>query len=148
MAGFETSSINMSFCLYELCKHPEKQRKVQEEIDRVFGDAKSFDDVTYEMIKDLKYLECCLDEALRLYPSLPTLIRKCVKDYKVPNSDLIIEKGTNLHIPIVGIQRDPEIFENPLEFKPERFIDSPTGSGRGKGLFYLPFGDGPRKKRN
>jgi cytochrome P450 family 6 len=97
------------------------------------------------MIHDLKYLECCLDEALRLYPTLSTLFRKCVKDYKIPNSDLVIKKGTQVHVPIMGMQRDPEIYEDPLQFKPERFLNSSNGSGKGKGVFYAPFGDGPRE---
>lgn len=135
----------MSFCLYELCKNPEKQKNAQDEIDRVFGSAKSFDDITYDMIKELKYLGCCLDEALRLYPTLATLFRKCVKDFKIPGTNFVIEKGTSVHLPIMGMQRDPEIFEDPLEFRPERFIDSSVGNGKSKGVFYAPFGDGPRK---
>lgn len=46
-------------------------------------------------------------------------------------------------ISALGFHRDPEIYENPMEFIPERFIDSPTGSSA-KGCYYLPFGDGPR----
>lgn len=127
----------MSFCLYEFCRNPEKQRKVQDEIDKVFGNVKSLDDITYEMMKDLKYLQSCLDEALRLYPALPTLFRKCVKDFKIPGTDLTIEKGTSVHIPVMAIHRDPRNFENPLNFEPERFTTS-----NGKGLYI--FGDGPR----
>lgn len=56
----------------------------------------------------------------------------------------MVSKGTLVYIPLLGLQRDPEIFENPLQFKPERFLNSPTGGGQSKGLFYLPFGDGPR----
>lgn len=46
-------------------------------------------------------------------------------------------------IPVLGFHRDPEIYENPMDFNPDRFIDSPTGSTV-KGCYYLPFGDGPR----
>lgn len=134
----------MSFCLYELCKNPSVQLKVQEELDEVFGINGNFDDVTYEMFNNLKYLECCIDETLRLYPPLSILFRTCTKDYKIPDTDLVIEKGTSIYIPSIAIQRDPEIFEHPLEFKPERFVDSPTGNGNSNGLFYLPFGSGPR----
>ncbi|KAG5681182.1 hypothetical protein PVAND_010640 [Polypedilum vanderplanki] len=143
VGGFETSSATMSFCLFELCKNPHIQRKVQEEIDRVFGD-KKFDDLDYEMINNLKYLECCIDETLRLYPPLSILFRTCTKDYKIPNTDLIVEKGTSVHIPSMAIQRDENIFENASEFRSERFLDSPTGNGQSEGLFYLPFGSGPR----
>lgn len=80
-----------------------------------------------------------------MYPPLAILFRTCTRDYKLPDSDLIIEKGTSVYIPAIAMQRDADIFENPLEFIPERFIDSPTGNGKTNGgIFYLPFGDGPR----
>jgi len=47
-------------------------------------------------------------------------------------------------IPIFNYQRDPAIYDNPLVFRPERFLNNPVGTDKGKGLFYLPFGDGPR----
>lgn len=134
----------MAYCLYEFAKHPEIQLKVQQEIDRVLKSAKS-EGVTYEMLNDLKYLECCIDEALRKYPIVPILFRQCVEDYKMPDSDVTILKGQVVFIPVLGLQRDPEIFENPLEYKPERFQNSSHGGNENaKGLFYLPFGDGPR----
>lgn len=133
----------MSFCLFELCKNPEIQHKIQEELDRELGD--NFDDVTYETINGLKYLESCIDETLRLYPPLSIMFRRCTRDYKIPNTDLLVEKGTSVFIPAVAMQRDANIYDNPLQFKPERFLDSPNGNGNANGLFYLPFGDGPRK---
>ncbi len=48
-----------------------------------------------------------------------------------------IEKGTAIIIPLLGIQRDPEIYDNPLEFRPERFQDSSSGSPNVKGLCYM-----------
>lgn len=48
-------------------------------------------------------------------------------------------------IPVLGIHRNPDIYENPMEFRPERFLESSTGSTKTtKGCYYLPFGDGPR----
>lgn len=59
VAGFETSSTTISFCLYEIAKNLDIQQKVQEEIDTVL--AKHGGKLTYESINDLKYLECCID---------------------------------------------------------------------------------------
>jgi len=143
VAGSDTSSSTMSFCLFELARNPDYQRKAQEEIDRVWKSSVQ-DEITYEMLSELKYLECCVDETLRKYPIAPILMRLCTEDYKVPDTELIIEKGSNLMIPVMGYHRDEDIYENPLEFKPERFLKSPHGDGKGKGLFYVPFGDGPR----
>lgn len=133
----------MSFCLFELARNPESFRKVQEEVTRVIK-AAGPDGITYEMLDQLPYLEACIYETLRLYPPVPFIFRSCLKDYKVPETDLVIPKGTSVFIPLMGLHRDPEIYENPLEFRPERFLNSTTGNGNSKGLFYMPFGDGPR----
>lgn len=133
----------MSYCLFELARNPKALRKVQEELDLVFKTLGP-DGITYDALEKLTYLECCINETLRIYPPVPFLFRECRYDYKVPNSDIVIPKGTAVFIPTLGHQRDPEIFENPLQFKPERFLDSANGGGNSKGLFYTPFGDGPR----
>lgn len=139
LAGFETSSSTLSFCFFEIARNPEIQKKVQEEIDRVF-EAAGAERITYEMLGDLKYLECCIDEALRKYPIVPFLFRKATHDYKLADSDLIVPKGTSIIIPVLGFQLDPQIYENPMQFKPERFLNSSNGNENSEGLFYTPFG--------
>ncbi|KAL7027300.1 hypothetical protein ACKWTF_005399 [Chironomus riparius] len=143
IAGFETSSSTSNFCLLELCKNPEIQKKVQEEIDEVMKAANS-KELTYEMLGKMKYLDCCIDEALRKYPIVPVIFRECTKDHTFSGTNWTIEKGTQIFIPILAIQRDPEVYDNPMEFIPDRFIDSPSGNGKSEGLYYMPFGDGPR----
>ncbi|KAG4072640.1 hypothetical protein HA402_004729 [Bradysia odoriphaga] len=144
IAGFETSSSTLSFCIFELARNHQIQQKVQEEIDTVLAEDDSTD-FTYESIHKLKYLECCIDEALRKYPIIPLLFRVCNEDFRVPDTDLVVPKDTEVMIPILGIQRNPDIYDNPLEYRPERFLQSSTGSTTTtKGCYYLPFGDGPR----
>lgn len=134
----------MFYCLFELAKNQDVQQKAQDEIDQAFKKLDK-DGLTYDTMTELKYLESCIDETLRKYPIAPMLVRVCTKDYSVNGpGNLMIPKGTSIFVPLLGHQRDPEIFENPLEFKPERFLNSTTGEGKSKGLFYLPFGDGPR----
>lgn len=102
-------------------------------------------EITYDQIHQLKYLECCIDETLRKYPIIPIHFRESTKDYKIPNTDIVIDKGTAVYISIMGVQRDPDIYDDPMTFKPERFLNSSTGSPKkSKGLMYTPFGDGPR----
>lgn len=145
IAAFETSSSTMALCLFELAKNQHLQRNVQNEIDRVMEKegAKS-KEVSYDLMTEFKYLESCIDETLRKYAPAPFLIRSCTKTYAVPNTNLIIDKGTPLIISTFGLHRDPDIYENPLQFKPERFLNSSTGEGKASGIFYLPFGNGPR----
>lgn len=143
IAAFETSSSTIALCLYEMAKNQHLQRTVQEEIDQAIR-ARESNEVNYDLMMNLKYLESCIDETLRKYPPAPFLIRECTKTYRVPDTDLIIERGIPIIISSFGLHRDPEIFDEPLAFKPERFLNSSTGEGKAVGLFYLPFGDGPR----
>ncbi|KAG5681320.1 hypothetical protein PVAND_010768 [Polypedilum vanderplanki] len=142
-AGFETSSSTMSFSLFELARNKDIQKKVQEEIDEVMKKTGS-DEFTYDLLNEMKYLDCVVDETLRKYPILAALFRVGTKDYSIPNSNLVLPKDTPVYMPIIGIQRDPEIFEDPMAFKPERFLDSPTGGAKVKGAVYVPFGTGSR----
>lgn len=101
--------------------------------------------MTYDNVQEMKYVDCCIDEALRKHPIIPFLFRAATQDYTIPNTNIKLDKGTNVFLPILGIQRDPRIYENPMEFKPERFLNSSNGNGNAKGIFYMPFGDGPSK---
>jgi cytochrome P450 family 6 len=140
VAGFETSSSTLSFALFELARNKEIQKKVQEEVDRVFKNVDK-EGITYEMLGELKYLECCIDEALRKYPIVPLHLRTAMRDYKVAETDLTIPEGSSVYIPVLGFQRDPEIYENPMQYKPERFLNSSHGEPKVKGLVYTPFGN-------
>lgn len=143
IAAFETTASTMVLCLFELSKNQDLQRKVQMEIDEILKGRDS-SEVDYDLMSNLKLLDCCIAETLRKYPPAPFLIRECTKTYSIPDTKLVIEKGTSLIISCFGLHRDPDIFEDPLTFKPERFLESSTGEGKAAGLFYLPFGDGPR----
>lgn len=129
--------------MFELAKHPDIQRKVQDEIDQVLSETDD-GEFTYDNLSKLKYLECCIDEALRKYPIVPVHFRTATRDYEIKESGLTIPKGTGIFIPVMGIQRDPEVYDDPMEFIPERFLNSSTGGGKVEGVYYMPFGDGPR----
>lgn len=126
----------MNFCVYELCKNPHIQRKVQEELATHWksGDA---DDLTYDVLASMKYLDCCIDETLRKYPIVPILNRESSRDYTFAGTNMKIEKGTAIAIPVLGLQRDPEIYDSPMEFRPERFENSSTGNPNTKGVCYM-----------
>lgn len=78
-------------------------------------------------------------EALRKYPLSPILNRLCVKDYQIPGTNKVIEKGTQVFIPALGLHMDEQYYDEPEKFKPERFLDENSA-----GKIYLAFGDGPR----
>ncbi|RZC41695.1 p450 domain containing protein, partial [Asbolus verrucosus] len=77
---------------------------------------------------------------MRKYPPVALLTRKCVKDYKVPDADVVIENGTSVIIPVLGIHYDEEYYPNPEKFDPDRF--SEENKRLRHNYAYLPFGEG------
>ncbi|XP_068627886.1 cytochrome P450 6B6-like [Battus philenor] len=139
-AGFETSSSATSFTLHQLAYHPEIQRKVQDEIDSVL--AKYDNKLCYDAVKEMKYLQCAFKEGMRMFPSLGFLIRRCARNYTFPELDLSIDEDVVVIIPVQALHNDPQYFENPEQFKPERFLSDYINTKLK--YVYLPFGAGPR----
>eukprot|EP00095_Tigriopus_kingsejongensis_P006181 maker-scaffold191_size271209-snap-gene-1.29 protein:Tk06181 transcript:maker-scaffold191_size271209-snap-gene-1.29-mRNA-1 annotation:"hypothetical protein DAPPUDRAFT_192258" len=137
--GHDTTAANMSFTLYLLAIHPEIQKKVQQELDDLFIDdpdrPASMDDLA-----KMKYLEACIKESLRLYPSVPLMSRTIHEDTTIEGQ--LVPAETNIILYTYLLHRDPEQFPNPEEFDPERF--SSTKSHQRHAYAYVPFSAGPR----
>ncbi|GLH01130.1 Cytochrome P450 6k1 [Gryllus bimaculatus] len=82
-------------------------------------------------------------ETLRKYPVLPFLDRTCTKTYRVPGTDIVLDKGVFAFTSILGIQRDPQYFPEPERFDPERFSDANRRNI--PSCCFMPFGEGPHK---
>ncbi|XP_020281104.1 probable cytochrome P450 6a14 [Pseudomyrmex gracilis] len=139
LAGFETSSTTMTFCLYELALHQDLQNKLRQEIDEVL---KKHGEVTYNAVNDMTYLHKVVNETLRKYPPLPMLNRICTKALDLPTTKIHVPEGTLITIPVLGIQRDPAIYPDPDKFDPERFNEDQIAARHP--YAFLPFGEGPR----
>ncbi|KAG5339509.1 CP6K1 protein, partial [Acromyrmex charruanus] len=140
IASYETSSTTTIFTLYELARHPEVQNRLRKEILNALDETDG--KITYNMVISLPYLDMVVSEILRMYPPLPFLDRITKETYKVPNSDLVLEKGTPIYISLLGMHYDPEYYPTPDKFDPERFTEE---NKRNRPPYvYLPFGDGPR----
>ncbi|CAH1395676.1 unnamed protein product [Nezara viridula] len=134
LAGYETTSTTLYFTCYLLAKHPEIQERARKEVQEIKAKYGQF---TFESLKELKYLNYCILESMRMYPAVPSVIRECTKDCTLPDG-AVIEKGITIIVPIMSIHLDPNNYPEPMKYKPERF-ENPPASGT-----YLPFGDGPR----
>nr|Q964R0.1 RecName: Full=Cytochrome P450 6k1; AltName: Full=CYPVIK1 [Blattella germanica]AAK57914.1 cytochrome P450 CYP6K1 [Blattella germanica] len=138
-AGFETNATTLSFTLYELSLQPDLQNRLRSEIAGVMKTSNG--KPTYEDVFGMPYLHMVVSETLRKYPPLPLLDRVCLQDYKVPGTDLIIERDTPVFIALLGLHRDPQYYPNPERYDPERF--SEENKRQRKAYTYLPFGEGP-----
>uniref|UniRef100_A0A182PZ02 Uncharacterized protein n=1 Tax=Anopheles epiroticus TaxID=199890 RepID=A0A182PZ02_9DIPT len=139
IAGAETSTATISFTLHELSHNLEAMAKLQQEIDDMLE--RSNGEITYDNIKEMKYLDLCVKETLRKYPGLPILNRECTIDYPVPDSDVVIRKGTQVIIPLLSISMNEKYFPKPELYSPERFDEATKNYDSDA---YYPFGAGPR----
>lgn len=140
VAGYETTSGTLAYCLHELAQRPEIVEKCRAEVKKVVKE--NGGTLNYECLKDLTYIESVIDETLRLYPIAGVLDRICNTPYEIPGSNYIVRKGQRILIPVLGLHHDPKYFPDPEKFDPDRFSEK-NKSNIVRGT-YLPFGDGPR----
>ena len=140
-AGFDTSSTIMAAALHFLGKHPEFQERLYEDICEAVEANDGSQDLNYNTVQNMEYLDMFVHETLRLYPLTP-LERLCVKDYKVPGTDFVVPAGMLVQIASPAIMKDEQFFPNPMEFNPENF--SAENKANRNPYAFLAFGQGPR----
>ncbi|CAF3769219.1 unnamed protein product [Adineta steineri] len=113
IAGYETTSVLMSFFFYVMATEPVIQEKIYQEIRQEIGD----DEVTYEKLNQLQYLDMVINETLRMYPPFIRFDRVASKDYQLGN--YLIPKGTIINVPVYPIHHDSETWPEPEKFIPE-----------------------------
>lgn len=87
---------------------------------------------------------CVSTETLRMHPPFGVYTRRCVKDYQIPDTDVVIPEGTTVLFPISALQSDSQYYEKPDQFIPERYDESATKGKTFLDMPFLAFGDGPR----
>eukprot|EP00058_Branchiostoma_floridae_P007460 XP_002592948.1 hypothetical protein BRAFLDRAFT_65534 [Branchiostoma floridae] len=137
LAGYDTTANTIALTAYNLAFNQEAQDKVREEIDRVVQARGKLD---YEALNEMRFLEMCVNETLRIYPGAKRFDRVCKEDIEVKG--LHIPAGTIINIPAYAIHHDPEIWPEPEKFRPERFSKEQQESR--DPYAFLPFGSGPR----
>nr|AUI38391.1 flavanone 3',5'-hydroxylase [Petunia x hybrida] len=141
-AGTDTSSSAIEWALAEMMKNPAILKKAQAEMDQVIGRNRR---LLESDIPNLPYLRAICKETFRKHPSTPLNLPRisnepCIVDgYYIP-------KNTRLSVNIWAIGRDPQVWENPLEFNPERFLSGRNSKidPRGNDFELIPFGAGRR----
>nr|BAU59406.1 cytochrome P450 71AT96 [Fallopia sachalinensis] len=140
----ETTTATVVWVMTELMRNPEAMKRLQEET-RTFMMRKKTSDMMIkgEDFEKLVYLKAVVKETMRLHPAAPLLIPretigKCViEGYEIQEKTLVFVNAW-------AIGRDPEFWENPEEFTPERFLSDKAVDFRGQDFELIPFGSGRR----
>jgi cytochrome P450 len=145
-AGTDSAVVAVEWALVELMRQPEFLKKAQQEIEDLVGKDKLVEESD---CPNLPFVQAIVKETFRLHPPIPLLLRKAVEPCEV--NGYKIDVGTLLFVNVWAMGRDPDNWENPMEFKPDRFLKSNTVEGdsnnvdvKGQHFQYLPFGTGRR----
>ncbi len=136
LAGYETTSVAMSWALHFMTQQPEIGARLQEEVDTVLGKRTP----TMMDLRQLGYARNIMQESMRLYPPAYWISRTAVEDDEIDGYH--VAAGKMVAVMSQVIQRHPEQWENPHTFDPDRFLPE-RSEGRHK-LAWLPFGAGQR----
>ncbi|KAK2987905.1 hypothetical protein RJ640_003172 [Escallonia rubra] len=139
-AGTDTTTSTLEWAMAELLHSRKSLEKVQMELRSVVSPNKKLQETDLD---NLPYLKAIIKETLRLHPPLPFLVPHMAMDscnmlgYRIP-------KGTQILVNVWAIGRDPKSWKEPLEFKPERFLEPNMADYKGQHFEFIPFGSGRR----
>ncbi|KAF5366393.1 hypothetical protein D9758_009759 [Tetrapyrgos nigripes] len=126
-AGVETTAATIYAFLILMAMHPEIQKKAQVEIQDVVGLGRM---PTFEDMKDMTYLHAIFKEVIRYHPAVPNCLPHSNPHDKVHN-DMFIPKGAIIFVNLWNMARNPEVYSNPMDFNPSRFLgESPEQDPR------------------
>ncbi|RZC78338.1 hypothetical protein C5167_002852 [Papaver somniferum] len=148
-AASDTTSLTLTWALALLITNPSVLKKAQDELDTKVGKDRNVEE---HDVNDLVYLQAVVKETLRMYAAAPLDVpHEAIADCKIGGYE--VRAGTRLVVNLWKLHRDPRVWSNPSEFKPERFLSQlDGGSGgeaanldfRGQDFEYLPFSSGRR----
>ena len=136
LAGYETTSLTMTWGVHQLLQHPEVIQRLQLEVDTALKGQLP----TFETLEKLPYARMVIQEIMRLYPPAFWLPRTAVEADEIGGYH--IEAGQMIGVSIYNIQRNPSVWDDPQVFDPERF--APDNSAKRHALAFMPFGAGQR----
>ncbi|XP_025989080.1 probable cytochrome P450 4aa1 isoform X2 [Solenopsis invicta] len=138
LAGQDSVGTATAMTLFLLANNPKWQERCVKEFNEIFGKDKR--SPTIQDLTEMKCLDMCIKESLRLYPSVPVFARTLGEDVKL--GEHVVPAGCDVFIVPYCTHRLPHHFPDPHDFKPERF--SPENSEERHPYAYIPFSAGPR----
>ncbi|KAK0082684.1 hypothetical protein PV325_010025 [Microctonus aethiopoides] len=140
-AGHETSASLATFAILMLANFSEIQQKCYDELCEIFGDeVNEQTQITRDDIRRMEYLERVIKETARLFPVGPILVRNVTDDLDI--GKCVLPKGSSVIIPLIELHRRADLWTNPFEFDPDRFL--PDEVAKRHPYSYIPFSAGPR----
>ncbi|CAN4121759.1 unnamed protein product [Withania somnifera] len=138
-AGSETTSTTINWAFAEMMKNPGVLAKAQAEVRQSLKGKKDFQQIDLD---ELKYLKLVIKETLRLHPPIPLFVpRECMEQTKIDGYDIPLKARVLVNAWAIG--RDPESWDDPESFLPERFENSPVDF-TGNHHQFIPFSSGRR----
>jgi cytochrome P450 len=134
LAGHETTSLALTYTWYLLADHPEKRERLHGELDAELDGAPTMAD-----LPALEYTEQVIRESMRVYPPVYRILRETGEPVDI--GGYAFEEGTKLTLPQWNVHRDPRWWDDPEQFRPERW----AGEADRPEYAYFPFGGGPRR---
>jgi cytochrome P450 len=134
MAGHETTAATLTWAFYLLAKAPWAEAALQAELDAVLGTREP----TAADVPNLPYARAVIEETLRLYPPVPILPRQARAAAEV--GGIAVERDALVLVVPWTLHRSPDLWEQPMHFRPERFLEGPSPVP----YSYIPFSAGPR----
>ncbi|KAK6150494.1 hypothetical protein DH2020_015426 [Rehmannia glutinosa] len=138
IGGTDTSAASVEWALTELIRHPRCLKKLQKELEQVVGLDQN---VKESHLDKLEYLDLVLKETLRVHPVVPLLIHESTEDCTL--DEYHVPKGSRIFVNLWSMGKDPNVWQDPEKFTPERFIGSNIDL-RGHDFQLIPFGSGRR----
>ncbi|XP_038721599.1 cytochrome P450 78A7-like [Tripterygium wilfordii] len=143
--GTDTTALLTEWVMAELILHPAAQERLRRELESVVGGGRNLRDAD---VARLPYLQAVVKETLRVHPPGPLLswARLSTSDFQLSNG-MLIPANTTAMVNMWAIGHDAHVWEDPMEFRPERFIESEGGAVvdvRGGDTRLAPFGAGRR----
>ncbi|XP_050304180.1 cytochrome P450 4g15-like [Anthonomus grandis grandis] len=139
--GHDTTAAGSSFFLCQMAAHPDIQEKVYQELNEIFQG--SYRPATFGDTLEMKYLERCLLETLRLFPPVPVIARQLQKEVRLASEpNLTLPAGATIIVAQFGTHRLEEYYPDPLTFNPDNFL--PEKAANRHYYAFIPFSAGPR----
>ncbi|KAL1438440.1 hypothetical protein MTO96_048053 [Rhipicephalus appendiculatus] len=139
IAGLEATPNTMGLTLHLIALHPEVQDKLQAEISEVLQRDGKF---TSKNVMEMPYMDMVLNESMRFYTGVVGFVtRRAARDFQFKGTT--IPEGLSVMVPVTYLHHDPEVWNEPEKFDPERF--SPENKPHIHPASFQPFGKGPRE---